>query len=262
MKKCEFCGAKVANRRRFCSKKCYGQDKRKNSNILTEEYLLLEYVKNRKETSQIAKEKNCSVDTLFRYLKKYNIPNRGCFIDYSNTKVGKLFVSTKIDNVKYKSGEHVRWNCECECGNKLTRISSSLIQNKLQCCEACFRKSRRAKEVITDFMFNQIKYSGIRRGKFRQLEFSITKVYIWELFLKQNKKCALSGLDLVFGETAKLRSTGHTTASLDRIDSSKGYIEGNVQWLHKDINIMKMALNQDKFIGYCDIISKNMSKIT
>ena len=29
------------------------------------------------------------------------------------------------------------------------------------------------------------------------------------------------------------------TASLDRIDSTKGYVRGNIQWVHKDINWFK-----------------------
>ena len=44
------------------------------------------------------------------------------------------------------------------------------------------------------------------------------------------------------------------TASLDRIDSKKGYIEGNIQWVHKDINRMKWAFNEDYFIKLCNNI--------
>jgi hypothetical protein len=44
------------------------------------------------------------------------------------------------------------------------------------------------------------------------------------------------------------------TASLDRIDSSLGYVRGNVQWLHKDVNWMKNTLDQDRFIELCKAI--------
>jgi hypothetical protein len=47
-----------------------------------------------------------------------------------------------------------------------------------------------------------------------------------------------------------------TTASLDRIDSSKGYIEGNVQWIHKHINKMKNNFNESYFIEICKKISQ------
>lgn len=47
------------------------------------------------------------------------------------------------------------------------------------------------------------------------------------------------------------------TASLDRIDSSRGYEIDNIQWVHKDVNKMKMGLSQNEFIDICKIISKN-----
>lgn len=63
--------------------------------------------------------------------------------------------------------------------------------------------------------------------------------------------CNLTGLKLEFKTLKK------QTASLDRIDSTKGYVEGNVQWIHKDINLMKNRLPQDYFISMCDLISRH-----
>jgi hypothetical protein len=50
-------------------------------------------------------------------------------------------------------------------------------------------------------------------------------------------------------------STG--TASLDRIDSSKGYEEGNIQWVHKHINFMKRTYSQEYFIDMCKKVADN-----
>jgi hypothetical protein len=44
---------------------------------------------------------------------------------------------------------------------------------------------------------------------------------------------------------------------LDRVDSSKGYIEGNVQWVHKTINLMKQSFNQKEFIHFCKLVANN-----
>lgn len=84
-------------------------------------------------------------------------------------------------------------------------------------------------------------------AKIRNLEFNLTIKYIWILFLKQNRKCILSNIELEFGSNGK----EETTASLDRIDSSKGYVENNVQWVHKDINFMKQDFNEEYFIDLC-----------
>jgi hypothetical protein len=67
---------------------------------------------------------------------------------------------------------------------------------------------------------------------------NITLEYIWDLLLEQNRKCALTGLPLTFAKDYN-KSTLDQTASLDRIDSSVGYIIGNVQWVHKEINKIK-----------------------
>ena len=74
----------------------------------------------------------------------------------------------------------------------------------------------------------------------------------WELFEKQNRKCALSGLLLNF---PKDRNTHGGTASLDRIDSNGNYTLDNVQWVHKDINRLKNSFDQDYFINLCKLVS-------
>lgn len=44
------------------------------------------------------------------------------------------------------------------------------------------------------------------------------------------------------------------TASLDRIDSTKGYIKDNIQWIHKDIQRLKLNFSQTKLIELCQLI--------
>lgn len=61
-----------------------------------------------------------------------------------------------------------------------------------------------------------------------------------------------------YGYPEKWDTTG--TASLDRIDSSKGYIKGNIQWVHKDINKMKNNYNQAYFINLCALVVDNVKK--
>lgn len=69
----------------------------------------------------------------------------------------------------------------------------------------------------------------------------------WNLFLKQGRRCALSGLPIAFPSVVE--KTG--TASLDRIDSAGGYTPENIQWVHKDVNKMKNAFPQPRFIELC-----------
>lgn len=46
-----------------------------------------------------------------------------------------------------------------------------------------------------------------------------------------------------------------TSASLDRIDSNQGYIEGNVRWVLKDINMIKGAYDNEYFVRLCNLVA-------
>ena len=50
------------------------------------------------------------------------------------------------------------------------------------------------------------------------------------------------------------------TASLDRIDSEKGYVAGNVHWVHKTVNKMKMEFSVDDFVSVCKEVAEHKSK--
>lgn len=114
------------------------------------------------------------------------------------------------------------------------------------------------KDISGDF-WRTIKEAGIKKG----LGFNLTIEYIWKLYEKQNGQCALSGLPLVLDVSlGSLNKNGYQkrTASLDRIDSGKGYLKGNVQWVHKDINQMKSNRTDQTFIQLCTAVALHNSK--
>jgi hypothetical protein len=92
-------------------------------------------------------------------------------------------------------------------------------------------------------------WKGYERGaKDRNIPFGITMEYAWGLFVKQRRLCALSGVPLVFGSSSSLKLT---TASIDRIDCAQGYIVGNIQWVHKKVNVMRHILGVTEFVDWC-----------
>jgi hypothetical protein len=63
---------------------------------------------------------------------------------------------------------------------------------------------------------------------------------------------ALAGVKLADFGIAKKTAAGHRgTASLDRIDSTLGYVTGNVQWVHKSVNHMKSDTPEEEFVEWC-----------
>jgi hypothetical protein len=64
---------------------------------------------------------------------------------------------------------------------------------------------------------------------------------------QRGRTCAYTGWELTFAKEGTHRKDTQT-ASLDRIDSSKGYVSGNVQWVHKDVNKMKSDFSHERFL--------------
>jgi hypothetical protein len=158
-----------------------------------------------------------------------------------------------------------KWLCECDCGNKKAVLATHLVSGKIKSC-SCLQK-RNGKEhpnfkghgEIHLKHYEAIKNSANVRGSSYgrdSIPFGVSIEFLWDLFLKQERKCALSGLPIGFPQI----STGNKTASLDRIDSSKGYTEDNVQWVHKDINLMKRTYSIEYFTELCKKVVENLDK--
>lgn len=102
----------------------------------------------------------------------------------------------------------------------------------------------------------------------RNLEFSITIEEAWDIYTSQKGICALSGFPIVLDASlGSLNKNGYqrSTASLDRIESDKGYIKGNVQWVHKDINRLKSNWSEEHFFKMCEAVTlfqDNKRKLT
>lgn len=171
-------------------------------------------------------------------------------------EIGKQYGQWTVISTHTKKGgasnRDTFFNVRCSCGLETYRSAHALENNKTKACKHCCNTSNNVNHLI-EIYFNKIK----RRAEKARLEFNITPQYIADLYNKQSKKCALTNLDIAFQSAHKIRNA---TASLDRIDSSLGYIKGNVQWVHKDINFMKGSLSQEKFIKYCNIVVNYNSK--
>jgi hypothetical protein len=171
---------------------------------------------------------------------------------------GLVFGKLTVNQIHSKNRNgHIRWECLCECKKTHNVLSTHLIRGLITHC-GCSKLVGRNSKLWTGYgdISGNTWYS-IKRGSDGSkgrlpIEFSISIEYAWELFEKQGQKCALSNLPIWFTSVDTPRNS--KTASLDRIDSSLGYIPGNVQWVHKDINKMKNSFDQQYFINLCKLI--------
>ena len=79
---------------------------------------------------------------------------------------------------------------------------------------------------------------------------TFTRDQLWELYEAQGRLCALSGKYIGWAR-------GACSASLDRIDGTKGYDLCNVQLVHKHVNRMKHTFSQAYFVELCRAITLN-----
>lgn len=143
------------------------------------------------------------------------------------------------------------WKCRCSCGTEKELKINNLVNGKSKQCPKCATKPKPYSEILPVPMWNLI----VKRAMRKQGKIEITREEAESLFIKQGQKCALSGLPIQFAKFGTDYLNKNQTASLDRIDSLKGYVKGNIQWVHKTVNLMKNTLDQIEFINMCKLIS-------
>lgn len=153
------------------------------------------------------------------------------------------------------------WVCRCACGTEKSIQQAALLKpkgtrscgcaksDKLRADTGILHRAWKGHGGISGTLWYSIQKDALRR----KIPFEIGIEYAWTVFTKQKAKCCLTGLSL----TMTGESKGRGTASLDRIDNTLGYVEGNVQWLHKDINRMKHVHTVKRFTELCRLVTKH-----
>lgn len=153
---------------------------------------------------------------------------------------------TVIDGPRTNSFNCIEWLCQCECGNQRW-IQGNELTNPDRCfaCHSCTGKERKKAFTLKNGRVGELtltRFTKLQKSAAkRDISFEVTKEYLWNLFITQNHTCAITG-DYI--EHIK-------DASLDRIDSSKGYIEGNVQWVTCQANISKHIMSMEELYEFC-----------
>lgn len=167
-----------------------------------------------------------------------------------------LLTPFEVERVGQGRGTRLWYTCRCDCGD-VTRIVRGNLKRNPSC--GCLKHRKASNNPgwtghgdISGYMWARIRHQAYRKS--RTLPFTITLEYVWDLYQKQEGKCALTGWPITVELSSKQKST--RTASLDRIDSSRGYEPGNVQWVHKDVNQMKWTLSAERFIEVCKVVAE------
>ncbi|NBQ16787.1 hypothetical protein EBU24_00525 [bacterium] len=166
---------------------------------------------------------------------------------YIGLQNGLLTVIEKIGN---NDSQHMLWRCKCECG-KNTIVSSSNMRRTRSC--GC-SKHKKPPNWSGYGKLNGAYVSALKYGaKKRRINYDndIDAKYLYDMYIRQNGKCAITGISIDLT----------TEASVDRIDSTQGYIKNNIWWVKKDINKMKLDFPLNLFIELCEKVVANKENI-
>ena len=145
-----------------------------------------------------------------------------------------------------------KWWAVCSKCERNVAYTSAASAKKLVLGEGSCKKCYSLNSFNTfnkkGVLLYQSYFSFERGAKGRKIKWDLTYEYVCSLW---NEVCSLSGLKLEDGVGSK------RTWSLDRINNDKGYEVGNVQIIHKKINMMKGKLTQDYFLFLCKNITFN-----
>ena len=115
------------------------------------------------------------------------------------------------------------------------------------CGFGCVGTSRKTENAPFAFYVKRARANA----KSRNYECSITKEHLIELWHAQQGRCAYTHLPLRLVR----RDDGNAdpcTASLDRIDSSRGYVEGNVEFVSLFVNLGKNKFSKEAVVSFLE----------
>lgn len=161
-------------------------------------------------------------------------------------------------------------NCD-QCSNEFDKPVSEYNRNiakdrKNYCSRSCSAKANN-KGVVRNPIppsnsdnrkdnFTKFRYY-LRNSLKRFKDNDLTLEYLKQLYEVQDGKCPYSGVELILSTYTKIVKDPIYSASLDRIDSDKGYVQGNVQFVSMAVNYMKNCMSHEETITMCKIIANN-----
>lgn len=162
--------------------------------------------------------------------------------------VGKTFSKWTILSQSELGVRHPKLIARCVFGKEQQVNRDNSLSGKSTGCRKCSGMARHKNPSWSGYKDIPGHFFGIakRGAEERSIEFAITIEQVQAQWEKQGGKCALTGMELVFKPKSLDR-----TASIDRIDSKRGYVIGNIQFVHKKINKMKNNIDEDLFVEMC-----------
>jgi hypothetical protein len=179
--------------------------------------------------------------------------------DLSRKRFGKLIVIKRVENSTNIKNKHARWLCKCDCGTeKIINGSSLMKKNGTKSCGCCVSEKMKGINVnrrITPFLrlYKLYKRSATNNNH----SFELTENDARILFEGSCYYCGVKPF-----QKAKLRNNEdekemYIYNGIDRVNSSKGYIMGNVVSCCTQCNRGKMQESINDFLNWIKLVHEH-----
>lgn len=142
-----------------------------------------------------------------------------------------------------------RWNCSCECGNKCVINIGNLKSTKSCGCLSAKLSGDRKRlpygEASFNFVFRNYRRQALKRG----YVFELDKGTFRDLTKHNCHYCGAKPSNEVENSSAHTNGA-YVYSGIDRVDNSKGYVDGNVVSCCGTCNKMKQTLGYYEFIKH------------
>lgn len=184
------------------------------------------------------------INSLSTNLNNGSVTHCGCRVDLTvGQRFGRLVVTGKTEPDAHG---HRRYTLQCDCG----RVSSATKRHLTSGARnSCGCSKRTGDSLIGAGLSLRYWRSILNNAKCRGIDVSVTPERLITLFNDQKGLCCLTGLPISLPRGRGWSREG--TASVDRKDSSLGYVEGNVQWVHKEVNRLKWSMTPERLLESC-----------
>jgi len=185
-------------------------------------------------------------------LLSHKIKSCGCLVKTSTLRggakrdlTGRVFgrLTVEAESGKTNNGNY-KWQCKCACGNMTLVASHQLVNGRTRSC-GCLRTELNSGS--NSHYYTKGETGTITQVFKRYMKGAIKRQLVFDLTLEEFT--SLSGADCVYcGDPPSIGCEGVVRNGVDRVDSSKGYVQGNVVSCCKTCNIMKHKFTAKQFI--------------
>lgn len=179
-----------------------------------------------------------------------------CILPVSNFKIFEQYN-------KYANKMHIiyAYKCdECKKGVRRLKIEEYKSNGRRKEVQEKHREKHRGEpkfhisERLSQYYKDSLKKAGVKSD--------LTTEYLVSIFEQQHGKCYYTGVPIHFGAEGHANAS---SASVDRLVPSLGYVQGNIVYCSYFVNTMKGSLTEKEFYKMIEMIlelSKSRSNIT